>query len=597
MDHRRIFNYGFGLVLFLYLAKAISETPSSRERPLVYFYNISKHSESYEEQVLLFTFQGLVNRRQEDGLLMYDASFLNFDWPDADRWWRSQLNESKRAIFQDIEENNDNNLCDLIQAFNRTDIIHGTVLYPSASSSGDGYTLSMALNLAAQNQLLPITPNLRTAYVCLDVLPIRKDLTTMPEVQNRSAAWAWAVRTLLPRSNRSMVYNMYHFDPRALTDPQSNATVANLDYAIQQRAFVVDLKPDDVDDLNMLTNIFDQLDDLFDAFGWAHDEHAWTRAVSVAGGVVFCSFASPNLSLWARFPLLTSSPRRLPDADSGAPLDPSKYYVTFETNEGDTPRIVVSAFGASWANPNRGSVPVAWSVDPVLFERFPALMDWYARTATANDSFIGGVAGGGYVYLGALTDAQLQRYAMRVGRLFASYGPTVVDTYGQANFSVIERYSEYAAQGGAAPQAYVAQPLWAHGSYAEDAWRCPELNIASPSDGTPIVCTSADPSLFYRNRGLNKDDPARDLAARIRNVSTRYEPPFFVTVYGGLNWQPGSTGGKTEFWTLLRATMDDLGSDYRAIGANEMARLAFEKCSLVNTTTANKTFSCAKRKR
>ena len=45
-------------------------------------------------------------------------------------------------------------------------------------------------------------------------------------------------------------------------------------------------------------------------------------------------------------------------------------------------------------------VPVAWSVDPVLSERFPALMDYYATTAKPTDSFIGGVAGAGYVYLG-----------------------------------------------------------------------------------------------------------------------------------------------------------------------------------------------------
>ena len=72
-----------------------------------------------------------------------------------------------------------------------------------------------------------------------------------------------------------------------------------------------------------------------------------------------------------------------------------RYYVTFETNEGDTPRIVVSAFGSSWASPKRGSVPVAWAVDPLLSVKFPALMDHFASTATANDSFIAGVAGAG----------------------------------------------------------------------------------------------------------------------------------------------------------------------------------------------------------
>lgn len=69
-----------------------------------------------------------------------------------------------------------------------------------------------------------------------------------------------------------------------------------------------------------------------------------------------------------------------------------------------------------------------------------------------------------------------------------------------------------------APTAYVAQPLWSHGSYSQDAWRCPELNLYSPADGTPIICTANDPNLFYRNRGLDPENPGKDLADRIRTV-------------------------------------------------------------------------------
>jgi len=356
-----------------------------------------------------------------------------------------------------------------------------------------------------------------------------------------------------------------------------------------------DLLPDDEQDALLLREIFSKLDPLFDAYGWAHDEHAWTEAVSLGGGTVFCSFASPNLSFWALLALPQEAggqARRLPSGDSGAPLDKSKYYLTFETNEGDTPRIVVSAFGSSWASPQRGSIPVAWSVDPVLSERFPALMDYYASTAKANDSFIGGVAGAGYVYLGALTDEQLSRYASRTGRLYEKYGPEVADTYGQANWSTIAKYSAAAKKGGMAPSAYVAQPLWSHGSYAQNAWRCPELNLYSPADGTPIICTANSPNLFYRNRKLDPANPGKDLAERIRTVAAEYRPPFFITIYGGLNWQPGSTGGKTEFWTLLHATMAELGSDFVAIGASQMARLAKDACN-VPGGWPNGTATCA----
>ena len=103
------------------------------------------------------------------------------------------------------------------------------------------------------------------------------------------------------------------------------------------------------------------------------------------------------------------------------------------------------------------------------------------------------------------------------------YGPTVADTYGQANLTTIAKYSKYAREGGGvAPVAYVAQPLWAYPGYNQDAYKCPALNMYSPADGTPIICTAHTPSLFYRNREISKEDPGGDLANRIRTVAEQY---------------------------------------------------------------------------
>jgi hypothetical protein len=218
-------------------------------------------------------------------------------------------------------------------------------------------------------------------------------------------------------------------------------------------------------------------------------------------------------------------------------------------------------------------------------------MDHYASTATSNDSFIGGVAGAGYVYLGDLTELQLQRYATRVGQLYKKYGPTVADTYGSANLSTIAKYSRYAAQGGLAPAAYVASAPRPFG--AQSNTTCPELNVFSPADGTPIICTAHSPSLFYRNRHISQTDPAKDLAHRIRTVASRYKPPFFVTVYGGLKWTASDMSPKTEFFTLMHGTMDDLGTGFEAIGASEMARLSKLACQAhTHNTTSNTTATC-----
>jgi hypothetical protein len=145
-------------------------------------------------------------------------------------------------------------------------------------------------------------------------------------------------------------------------------------------------------------------------------------------------------------------------------LDRTKSYVLIETNEGDTPRIVVSAFSKSWTDPRRGSLPVSWAIDPALGEQFPALFDYFASTAGVNDSFISGPGGCGYVYYGRMTDLQIQTFATRCGRLMKDYGPAVIDTYGQTGSSqlntrsVLANFSLYAAESGTAPEMYISQP-------------------------------------------------------------------------------------------------------------------------------------------
>ena len=113
------------------------------------------------------------------------------------------------------------------------------------------------------------------------------------------------------------------------------------------------------------------------------------------------------------------------------------------------------------------------------------------------------------------------------------------------------------------------------------------------ADGTPIICTAHSPSLFYRNRHISQKDPAKDLSSRIRKVSRRYKPPFFITVYGGLKWTASDTSPNTEFFTLMHATMADLGSDFEAIGASEMARLSKLACQAhAHNTTTTGSISC-----
>ena len=224
---------------------------------------------------------------------------------------------------------------------------------------GTGYTMAMALTLASQEALLPVTDELLASHACLKSFPVVRDLriSQSPQMGSRETAWRWAIDHLLANASSDRVFNLYHFDPRYKSDPQSNATLAkvNLDLAVQNGAFVLDLRPEDPAGGALLAEIFAQLDPLFDAYGWAHDEHAWTEAVSKGGGVVLqLRLTQPELLGAAPSACGCGRPRSpsSPSSDSGRALDKAKYYVTWQTNEGDTPRIVVSAFGSSWASPS-----------------------------------------------------------------------------------------------------------------------------------------------------------------------------------------------------------------------------------------------------
>ena len=96
-------------------------------------------------------------------------------------------------------------------------------------------------------------------------------------------------------------------------------------------------------------------------------------------------------------------------------------------------------------------------------------------------------------------------------------------------------------------------------------------------DGTPLICTSGSPKLFYYSNGLENDCPSCDLAQRIEEVAKAHDPPYFVLVYGGLQAFGGTeVKSKKNFFPLLQNTIEKLGGDFIPIGANEMSRLSRE---------------------
>ena len=542
-------------MLWLLVPLAVALPSTSGRADEAFFWNVTDAAISYEEQVAAFAAQGLMNRASGP-LLFFAVGLEDYDWPQAEPFWRRTLEKQGRVRFTTLPSS----FCSVITT--SKSVLDGLVVYSDSGRTlfGDGYSIAIALTIAAQRSLLPVSSSMLAKHGCLSSMAVKHDLRRTLLGKTRQQAWDWAIRSLLPSSSKAVVFNLNKYrvagDPVAfLHDKQSNATALSIDYVVQQNAFVMDLESHDSaagnrwtrpwnGDDELIERVFAALEPLFDAYGWADDEFSWTNETSHFGGTVMCSFASPNLSFWAKLKLPgeAARARKLPTHDRGVQLARSKYYVTFETNEGDTPRILVSAMAHAWASPKRGSLPIAWAIDPLLARRFPALFDFYAATASVNDSFIAGTAGAGYAYLNQMSASQLDTYGRRVGELTSTYGPSVIDTYGYANVSTHDAYAKAIAAGGGLPAAFISQPNWEF-NFTWDylPFRCgmdSGDNLLLDDGRTPLICASGSPALFYPE--LSDQCPSCDLAGRIKAVAAKHKPPFFIVVYGNLQAFGGS---------------------------------------------------------
>jgi hypothetical protein len=173
-----------------------------------------------------------------------------------------------------------------------------------------------------------------------------------------------------------------------------------------------------------------------------------------------------------------------------------------------------------------------------------------------------------------MTDAQLNTFATRCGRLMHDYGPAVVDVYGSAKSiagsaqSVLANFSRYAAAGGTAPTMYLPHP--------PQAGCNPTKLDVYQADGTPVICTeTGSNNLFYvpKHIPLNVSCVSCVLAQRINAVA---ESNRFVSVYGGLKWKAKAVPADREFWPLWTETIAKLDKEIVVVGAQEMVRLAKE---------------------
>lgn len=433
--------------------------------------------------------------------------------------------------------------------------------------------------------------------------PVVVDFTAPPaNATTNAAAVAWALRALRPACDATSAYNAGHsFTDRSQTvdvggDP---AIDIGLDLAVARRLFTFNLSPDKSkypDHFSQFEAVVSSLvgaggpADVPSVLGWAEPEDAMTWSTSAAGGAVVCDGA-PNLSFWAALALeqpagaagvggggggiggvsgaSVSASMQLPYNVNDLPLDRVACYVSFQSNEGDTPKIAAALQQDAWLDPRRGSVPVAWGVDPLTSVLAPGLWGFYASTATKNDSFFAATAGAGYAYPWTLPDMTpyVTRAAQLVAAVTASWpaGSWHVDIWDNNNITLLSNYSRLSAAAGLRLGSFSMQPE-----------ELPGFSGALP-DGTPLIIASK--GLWYPS--LNASDPLGDLRSRIAAVCAEGPRPRFTVVYGMLR---DAFGLNLIDYALAARAMEGGPDHVRVVGLQDLTALAREAAAAAEVT-------------
>jgi hypothetical protein len=74
-----------------------------------------------------------------------------------------------------------------------------------------------------------------------------------------------------------------------------------------------------------------------------------------------------------------------------------KTYMLYYAGDYDSVAWLANEFQNLWDDPKRGTVPVELAINPYLYDRFPLLHPYLYKTRSANDFFVSGDSGSGYL--------------------------------------------------------------------------------------------------------------------------------------------------------------------------------------------------------
>ncbi|SDH40043.1 GxGYxYP domain-containing protein [Chitinophaga filiformis] len=208
------------------------------------------------------------------------------------------------------------------------------------------------------------------------------------------------------------LYNNYwpNLDHRLLIGLNPDIHKAALrEYAVALGAATIWLDPNVAGESELLNSFLGSMPAGSNYMGWWPEEAPGVERASRYGIATVASDWATNLTVHSGMSR-TVTTKPMP----AKPALQNKLYVAFIISDGDNLQYVEHLMRKLWDNPDRGSVPIGWTLSPAMLDAMPGALNYYWQTSTNNDNLISGPSGYGYAYPNSWPDqARLNQFASK----------------------------------------------------------------------------------------------------------------------------------------------------------------------------------------
>ena len=252
----------------------------------------------------------------------------------------------------------------------------------------------------------PTVPPYAPRMDCFQGLPVKRDLVAdAPYEQDEEKACEW-----------SLANQRKPCDPGAFGSFAGGSWILKgLDYAISKKIYLFyqGKEPFTKDGYPNLDKILADLKPPGLVFGWLGGE-SYSCMKMGQYGARYAGGPPENFSFWQWVPLENPGrPIPLPQVREVKGLE-NKIYLNFSWASADAIEFSYNLMEGYWEDPNRGKVPMTWGFNPLIAQFAPALVEFYAHSATPKDSFWGFTAG--YTHPSCFSPANFKLYAEETRR-------------------------------------------------------------------------------------------------------------------------------------------------------------------------------------